>query len=50
MRAIAGDDALGERSVAAGQGGDRVGDLLLGQAAHLGDLAGELAQLLVEGG
>ena len=29
--------------------GDRVGDLLLGEAAHLGDLVGEIAQLVVEG-
>ena len=48
--AVDDDDALGQLGVAAGERGDRVGDLLLGEAAHLGDLLRELAQLLVEGG
>ncbi len=37
-------------AVAAGECGDRIGHLLLGDAAHLGDLLREVAQLLVEGG
>ena len=49
MRRIAGDDALGAVGVAARQRVDRVGDLLLGEPAHLGDHAGELLQVGVEG-
>ena len=39
----------GELGVAVGQRVHGVGDLLLGEAAHLGDLAGELLQIGVEG-
>ena len=46
---VAGDDPLGERRRRGGQRGDRVGDLLLGEAAHLGDLLGEVVQLVVVG-
>ena len=46
---VGGHHALGERGVAAGQRLDRVGDLALGEAAHLRDLAGELLQIAVEG-
>ena len=35
--------------VALGERVDRIGDLLLGKAAHLGDHAGELLQVDVEG-
>ena len=42
-------DALRQRAVALGQRVDRIGDLLLGQAAHLGDHAGEILQVGVEG-
>ena len=47
---VAGDDALGERGVAVDQRGHRIGNVLLGKAAHLGDLAGKVAQLVVERG
>ena len=40
---------LRELGVAARQRIDGVGDLLLGEAAHLGDHAGELLQIDVEG-
>ncbi len=42
------DHALRQRGVALGERVDRVGDLLLGEAAHLGDHAGELLQIGVE--
>ena len=45
---IGGDHALGEVGVAARQRLDRVGDLALGEAAHLRDLAGQLLQIAVE--
>ncbi len=40
--------ALGEIDVAAGQRLDGVGDLALGEPAHLRDLAGQLLQIAVE--
>ena len=43
------DDALGELGVAPRQRVDRVGDLLFGEPAHLGDHAGEILQIDVEG-
>ena len=48
-RRIERDDALGEPAVAPGERIDRLGDLLLGEAAHLGDHAGEVLQVDVEG-
>ena len=42
-------DALRERAVALGQRIDRIGDLLFGEAAHLGDHAREILQIGVEG-
>ena len=45
---IGGHDALGELDVAARQRLDRVGDLALGEAAHLRHLAGQLLQVAVE--
>ena len=41
-------DALGEVGVAARERIDRLGDLLLGQASHLGHHAGEILQVVVE--
>ena len=43
------DHLLGPLGVAPGERVDRIGDLLLGQAPHLGDHAGELLQVDVEG-
>ena len=48
-RRIERDDALGELGVALGQRIDRFGDLLFGNPAHLGDHAGEILQVDVEG-
>ena len=48
-RGVGRHHALGEIGVALGQRIDRIGDLLLGQAAHLGDHAGEVLQVDVEG-
>ena len=45
---VVGGHPLGERGVALGQRVDRIGDLLLGQAAHLGDHAREILQVAVE--
>ena len=42
-------DALRQRGVALGERIDRLGDLLFGEPAHLGDHAGEILQVAVEG-
>jgi hypothetical protein len=41
--------ALRELGVAAGQRLDRIGDLTLGEPAHLADLAGQLLEIGIEG-
>ena len=46
---VALDHAPGALDVALGERRDRVGDLLLGKAAHLRDHAGEFLQVDVEG-
>ena len=48
-RGIGADDALAEFDVAIDQGLDGIGDLPLREAAHFGDLAGDLLQIGVEG-
>ena len=45
---VGGDDTLAERDVAADQRIDGFDDHALGQAAHLGDQAGEFLQIAVE--
>ena len=47
-RGVGRDHALGALGVALGERIDRIGDLLLGQAAHLGDHAGEILKIDVE--
>ena len=46
---IGRDDALAQLHVAIDQGLDGIGDLAFHQAAHFGDLAGDLLQIGVEG-
>ncbi len=46
---VGGDDALGKPGVMAGKRCDRIGDLLFGKAAHLGDLLRKIVQLFVVG-
>ena len=48
-RGVGRDHALGALGVALGERIDGIRDLLLGQAAHLGDHAGEILQVDVEG-
>ena len=45
---IPGDDAFRELRIALDQRTDRVGDLLLHEAAHLGDAARDVLQVRVE--
>ncbi len=47
-RAVAGDDLLGQRGIAAGERLHRLGNLVLDERAHLDDRFLDLAQLLVE--
>ena len=46
---VALDHGAGQGDVAAGDAVDGVGDLGLGQAAHAGDLGGQLVQLVAIG-
>ncbi len=46
---IGGDHALAEFEIAVDKRLHRIGDLPLGKAAHLGDLAGDLLQVGIEG-
>ena len=46
---VGSDDALGFLDVAIDQGGDGVGNALLGKPAHLGNFLGEAVQFVVEG-
>ena len=48
MVGIGGDHALAELEIALDQRLDGIGDLPLGEPAHLGDLAGDLLQIGVE--
>ena len=43
------DDTLGKPRIVPGERVDRFGDLLFGEPAHLGDHAGEILQVDVEG-
>jgi hypothetical protein len=49
QRLVGGDHLGGERRVAAGEGVDRLADLGHSQRAHLGDVAADRLQLLVDG-
>ena len=48
-RRVGADDALRQLGIASRQRIDRVGDLLFGKPAHLGNHAGELLQVDIEG-
>ena len=48
LNGVAGGDLFGQLDVAAQHAVQRLADLRFGQAAHAGDLGGDLAKLLVE--